>query len=111
MKYLILTFLMFAAISCNAQKANFAAQNKSDRAALNIYTTSVTTTCTNPLGANIAIYVTNPFFGFPQVGSVVYTSKYGGVKFVGDGNWYFSNTYATSYRINSLGVITEIYAC
>ena len=102
---------MFAAISCKAQKVNFHALNKSSRVLVNIYTTSTLVQICGGSGANTNIYIGGALFGLPQVGSIVYTSPFGGILFVGDGNWYYSNTYATSYRINALGIITEVFSC
>lgn len=111
MKYLILIFLIFAAISSNAQKANFAILNKSDRVQINIYTTTTGSATCSGSGANTNIFISGAIGGLPQVGGICYTSRYGGVKFVGNGNWYYSVTWSTSYQINSLGVITAVFAC
>lgn len=107
MKAIIFLIAIFFAVGCNAQKANFHALNKAQRSAVFIYTTTTGSSSCSGSGANTNIYIS----GFPIVGSVCYTSKYGGTKFVGNGNWYYSTTWSTGYQINSSGVIIALFAC
>lgn len=109
MKYLFIFIIAMSFSGCtNAQKSVFHALNKSTRSIVVIYnTTSVSSTCIAPSGGTTNIYIS----GFPVIGSTCYTTQFGGVKFVGDGNWYYSSTWATSYQINSSGIIIALVAC
>ena len=108
MKAIIFLIAIFFAVGCNAQKPIFHALNKSQRSAVNIYTTTTSSSSCSGSGATTNIYIAS---GIPVVGSVCYTSQYGATKFVGNGNWYYSTTWGTGYQINSSGVIIALSAC
>lgn len=73
---------------------------------LGITTPSTTTAC--PIIAGVG---TNAFFNGDFVGSKVYTRAAGLNQFTGDGNWYTNGARSKSWRIDSSGVVTEIFAC